>query len=509
MWVIFINQGSAASFSWNQNRVDKSYSYHTPAAAMGEMNGSNGANGIGHGALTTPLPDHDFHNSWGCVYSGESTLKHPRIRDLWQQYGECPVKVERQYHSLLSEYTLLFQDFFQGYYPISLHAHVSDALQPTTVASLILNTCSSCPVVLNNSDLAPSSLPTEDGKQIQNFVLNYLGWNELHVHSPRFATIQGIYGAAFGPLAHESKEWEIQIIASGPRPVTVRMSDSAETLNESLAQAKKAGCVAVVVDMVSTEDGAIISPDRFKLLKKCCAEQKMWLIVDEALTAIRCGAPFAFQRPEYGDDKPDLVAFGKGLGVSGLAINFDTPITRPLAFIKESDILQTIMYWRALVSRPVVLPVLLDALGVLYTAKLEDWPTRSLEIREALCHVIHKYHPSEPVYGLGGIMVIDRETSMEMNVMSGIRRRCPFVRWLPKLDAPYVDIKYLETYVFGVQSKKHRAQLSKAAESHGSMPAWCFVCGIESTAADWCRTCFLGRCENEVCDEIFRKHICL
>lgn len=287
------------------------------------------------------------------------------------------------------------------------------------------------------------------------------------------------------------------------------MSDSPEALNKSLAEAKKQGCVAVVVDMVSTENGAIFPPERFKLLKKCCAEQKMWLIVDEALTAIRCGAPFAFQRSEYGDDKPDLVSFGKGMGVSGIAINFDSPITRPLGFVKESDILQTIMYWRALVSRPVVVPVLLDALGVLYTAQQEDWPRRSLEIRAALCEIIHEYYPDEPVYGLGAIMAIDRGTSMRLNVMSGIRRRCTFVRWLPKLDAPYTDRETLKAYVFGPISKKHRAHLSAEAEADGTMPAWCFVCGIESTAEDWCRTCFLGVCKNEVCAEVFRAHSCV
>ncbi|KAL3471604.1 hypothetical protein BJX99DRAFT_266597 [Aspergillus californicus] len=454
----------------------------------------NGVNGHSHSHTPSKiLPDHDFHNSWGCVYSGESTLENDRIRALWQQYGENPTKVERKYHSLLSEYTLLFRDFFQGYYPISLHAHVSDALLPTTVASLILNTCASSPAVLNNRDLAPSPLPTEDGKKIQQF----------------FATVQGIYGAAFGPLAHASKEWEIQIVASGPKPAVIPMTDSAIALGESLAAAKKEGCVAVVVDMVSTENGAILPPSRFKLLKKCCAEQKMWLIVDEALTAIRCGAPFASQRGEYADDnQPDLIAFGKGLGVSGLAINFESPMTRPLGFV-EGDILQTIMYWRALVSRPVVMPVLLDALGILYTAQMEDWPARSLQIRKALCELIERYFPGEPVHGLGAILAIDRDTSARLNVMSGIRRRCPFVRWLPKLDAPYADPEALEAYVFGPKSKAHRARLAAAADEDGMLPAWCFVCGIESTAEDWCRTCFLGCCRNEVCDEAFRGHVCL
>ncbi|KAL4924108.1 pyridoxal phosphate-dependent transferase [Aspergillus undulatus] len=471
------------------------------------MESATGANGHANGAVA--LPDHDFHNAWGCVYSGESTLKHGRMRQLWHEYGQNPAKVERKYHSLLSEYTLLFRDFFQGYYPISLHAHVSDALLPTTVASLILNTCSTSPAVLGKPGLAPTSLPTENGKKIQDFVLEYLGWNQLHLKQPKFAIIPGIYGAAFGPLAHASKEWEYQIIASGPKPTVLCMTESPQELSKSLRAARKDGCVAVVVDMVSTEDGAVLPPERFKMLQKCCAEQKMWLIVDEALTAIRCGAPFAFQRSEYGDDKPDLVSFGKGMGVSGVAINFDGPMTRQLGVWKKTDVLQSIMYWRAMVSRPIVMPVLLNALGILYTAQLEDWPQRSLDIRAALCDIIHEYHPNQAIHGLGGLIAIDRKISMPLNVMSAVRRRCPFVRWLPKLDAPYADREALRTYVFGTLSRERRAHLSAEADRDGTMPAWCYVCGIESTSQKWCRTCFLGLCENEVCEESFRAHTCL
>lgn len=310
--------------------------------------------------------------------------------------------------------------------------------------------------------------------------------------------------------AHASKEWEVQIIASGPKPVVVPIDDmSRETLSASLAKAKWQGCIAVVVDIVSTEDGSILPPEQFKLLQTCCAENKLWLIVDEALTAIRCGSPFAFQRSEYGVEKPDLVAFGKGLGTSGIAINFDSPMTRPLGFVKEEDIHQTIMYWRALVSRPVTTPVLLEALGILYTAQTENWVARSLKIGQTLYSIIQAYFPGEPVKGLGAILVLDRDTSMRLHVMAGIRRRCPWVRWLPKLDALNADREQLEAHVLGPQSKSHRAKLSAEAEKAGTMPQWCFVCGIEATSENWCRTCFLGCCKNEICEDVFYSHTCL
>ncbi|PGG97207.1 hypothetical protein AJ79_09290 [Helicocarpus griseus UAMH5409] len=458
-----------------------------------------------------PLPDHDLHNSWGCNYSGQTVLKNERIRQLWEEFGRDPTKVRRNYHNLLREYIYLFREFFEGYYPISLHAHVSDALSPTTVASLIRNTCASSPLVLNNPDLAPSPSPVEDGKKIQRFVAEYLGWDESHVEHPRFAVVQGLYGAGFGPLAHISKEWEMQIIASGPKPFIVSVGGGVtqEQLNTALAQAKRQGCIAVVVDIVSTDNGSVLPPEHFKLLRRCCEQNKLWFIVDEALTAIRCGAPFAFQRSEYDGEKPDLVAFGKGLGASGIAINFDGSMTEPLGFARKKDIDQTIMYWHALVSRPLETPVLLEALGILHTAQAENWPRRSLEIRKAFYEVIQESYPGEPVRGLGAILVLDRSVSMRFHTMAGIRRRSPWVRWLPKLDPANTKRELLETHVLGPQSKKNRAKLAAEAGQDGTMPPWCFVCGINSTSDDWCRTCFLGCCENEVCDGVFRAHTCI
>ncbi|EQL32949.1 uncharacterized protein BDCG_17759 [Blastomyces dermatitidis ER-3] len=446
--------------------------------------------GDSHGRDSAPsdlLPDHDLHNSWGCNYSAQSVLNHERILPLWEQYGRDPTGVRRNYHNLLREYTALFRDFFDGYYPISLHGHVSDALLPTTVSSLIQNTCATSPLVLNNPTLAPSSSAGEDGRKIQQFVLDYLGWEQLHVEQPKFAVVQGLYGAAFGPLAHASKEWEMQIIASGPKPIVVHVDDdiTRESLSASLAQAKAQGCIAVVVDIVSTEDGSVLSPERFKLLQTCCTEHKLWFIVDEALAAIRCGSPFAFQRSEYGNEKPDLVAFGKGLGTSGIAINFDSPMTRPLGFVQEEDILQTIMYWRALVSRPVTIPVLLEAMGVLYTAQTENWVQRSLKIGQTFYSVIQAHSPGEPVKGLGGFLALDRDISMRLHVMAGVRRRCPWVRWLPKLDAVNADREALEAHVFGPRSKGRRAKLSAEAEEKGTLPQWCFFPQLSMTSVGW------------------------
>lgn len=61
------------------------------------------------------------------------------------------------------------------------------------------------------------------GTRICDFSLSLLGWTDVHIHIPTFVAIEGIYGAGFGPLAHASKEWEVQVIAAGPRPVVVNL----------------------------------------------------------------------------------------------------------------------------------------------------------------------------------------------------------------------------------------------------------------------------------------------
>ncbi|KAI5925048.1 pyridoxal phosphate-dependent transferase [Camillea tinctor] len=465
--------------------------------------------------------DHDFHSAWGCVYSNQSTLSEASISGLWQQYADDPATVDRKYHMLLHEYTTLFSTFFDGYYPISMHAHASDALLPTTIASLVLNTVATSPLVLNSPVLAPMAHedPKATGGRIRDFALDFLGWNTAHVQAPNFVVAEGIYGAGFGPLAHTSKEWEVNAIASGPKPVVVDLRNATrDSLNATLAEAKSQGCIAVVCDMVSTEDGSVLQPERFALLKACCAQNRLLMIVDETMTAIRCGAPFAFQRAEYAmgeevDKKPDLVIFGKGMGVSGIAMGFDGAMIKGLTYTKIEDIQQTIRYWRALVSRPVRLPVLIEALGILRTAQAENWPERSVEIGDAIRGITRELAPGtkEPsaIRGLGAMIAVDREVAMQFRVMSAIRRRSPWVRWLPKLSRASSDRGLLVQKVFGEESKSSRQILAEEASHHGTMPLWCFICGIEATSEDWCKTCYLSVCNNEVCEQAFRRHACI
>lgn len=469
-----------------------------------------------------PLPDHDFHSGWGCTYSARGTTNNDaQTRALWLQYLSNPTSIERQFHVLLGSYTDLFAEFFGSYYPISLHAHATDALFPTTIASLILNTVCTSPLILDSEELRPKAneAPKETGARVRNFSLALLGWTDAHIYAPNFVAVKGTYGAGFGPLACMSTEWETQAIATGPHPVVVdlKANPSQEDLDAQFAEAKAQGAIGILLDIVSTEDGSVLSPAQYAQLKLAAQRNQLLIIADETMSAIRCGAPFAFQRPEYNpastDVQPDLVIFGKGLGISGVAIGFSGVLTHSFAYKRRADILQTILYWRAMVSRPVRLPVLIEALGVLRAAQAENWPARSTEIGRTVREILYELEPEtklpEAVRGLGAMIALHKDVAIRLRIQSAIRRRSPWVRWLPKLDRGLTDRELMLRHVFGKESAGRRGTLSKEAESLGTMPLWCFTCGIQATEEAWCRRCYLGVCRNEVCLETFQHHFCI
>lgn len=178
------------------------------------MNGINKTTSNGHStangksARDDPL-DHDFHSGWGSTYTYHGVSRSQRSRDLWYQYASDPSKIEQQYHSLLHEYTERFHDFFRGYWPMSLHAHVSDVMVPSKFGSLILQAASNGPPVMENPALSPLLTDQPEPEKIKEYVRGLLGWTEEHVFSPRFAMVEGIYGSSFGPLVATYSQHDI------------------------------------------------------------------------------------------------------------------------------------------------------------------------------------------------------------------------------------------------------------------------------------------------------------
>jgi len=107
-------------------------------------------------------------------------------------------------------------------------------------------------------------------------------------------------------------------VACGPPPVLIDMdSVHGNSLHDQLRAAKEQGCVAFLFEMVRSSDGQPMEAEDFQAAATQCEILGLALVVDECLTAFRCGAPFAYQRPEYISKAcPDFVLFGKSLQIA-------------------------------------------------------------------------------------------------------------------------------------------------------------------------------------------------
>ena len=138
---------------------------------------------------------------------------------------------------------------------------------------------------------------------------------------PRVATAHGSYGAGCGPLAYKSVLSFAQGLGNGRRPLMIQ-TGIPEKIESQVRKAKAEGCVALIVEMVRAADGSVLSQDAWRHLLNACKGHCLVLIVDEALTAIRCGAPFAYQLPQYRKfGWPDLFFPGKRLEQMALRLN--------------------------------------------------------------------------------------------------------------------------------------------------------------------------------------------
>ncbi|MFZ5894910.1 MAG: aminotransferase class III-fold pyridoxal phosphate-dependent enzyme [Myxococcota bacterium] len=87
---------------------------------------------------------------------------------------------------------------------------------------------------------------------------------------------------------------------------------------EAVAAAVNENTVAVMVEPIQGEAGAVVPPDGYlRELRALCDQKELLLVCDEVQTGLcRTGPLFAFQREEI---RPDIVTLGKGLG-GGLPI---------------------------------------------------------------------------------------------------------------------------------------------------------------------------------------------
>jgi len=138
-----------------------------------------------------------------------------------------------------------------------------------------------------------------------------------------------------------------------------------------------------------------------------CRELDVLLIVDETLTAIRCGAPWAHQRAEYDSiGKPDLVISGKGLVAAGLALIPNGPFLHRHG-LTTNDVLEDgplkVMESQSVWCQT---SVLLQSWMVVRAAKVEEWWEVSKQIGMVLREFVSESAKRKVTKGLEALIYL-------------------------------------------------------------------------------------------------------
>ncbi|KAL8631414.1 hypothetical protein Q9189_002836 [Teloschistes chrysophthalmus] len=231
-----------------------------------------------------------------------SASTSPRIAQYWHFHNENRALVDQHHiQAIQTAYRAAFRSFFAD--PLSLHGHVSDASNPSTLLRLM-------------EHLYPQA--TNPKNSISNEARK----------NPRIAVTEGYYGAAYGPLVYHAKSnAQVPHSANGARPTVITTNDY-RTIEEQLRNAKEKACVAVIAEMVRSRDGSTM-------------ETRVW----EEL----CGAPFAHQLLEYHTcEYPDLVLFGKAVGTHGVAVEWRGSNIKELGIVKDDQREHVMKDWQKL-----------------------------------------------------------------------------------------------------------------------------------------------------------------
>ncbi|KAK4975700.1 hypothetical protein LTR66_010900, partial [Elasticomyces elasticus] len=220
-------------------------------------------------------------------------------------------------------------------------------------------------------------------------------------------------------------------VACGPPPILIDTDSlDGESLHDQLSAVKKQGCIAFLIEMIRSSDGHPMEAGAFQAVATQCERVGLALVIDECLTAFRCGAPFACQRPEYISKAcPDFVLFGESLQICGIGISYEGACNRK--YLKHGSAFgkQIASSWQSLVTKVVPLPMLIDSLNIIESAIQHDWASRSQKIGKRLREIIHESMsdnvrvPSQAemrqaVGGLDALIYLLQEISQKLLVMS-------------------------------------------------------------------------------------------
>lgn len=423
-------------------------------------------------------PDLNFHHSFGSFLTRKNPILESVDADIgkyWALLNKSPTMLQYYIHEIGDRYREAFRRFFTAE-PASLHGHVSDASSPALLTSLISHFASGC------SESGSNAFLDEDDKS-----------------NPRIAILEGSYGAGYGPLAHNSVLDFVRPLANGSIPVMIKTLDASK-IDEQVRNAKLAGCVALIAEIVRARDGVAIRQVAWKNLLRACKKHNLVLVVDEALTAIRCGAPFAYQLPQYQKHGfPDLVLFGKAVKTNGIAVDWRGINMQKLEITDPEERLFLALQWQERLTEMAPAASLLTSWGTITLAGREDWPQRSRVIGNLLRDFVQD-EGIEPTFigGLHGLLYLRvqdqaRISSPVMGANAG-----KYVRWFPMMDEVMMSKEELRMKVFGARSVAHRKDVSAYLDSRGVRLSFCARCGqaVEAGLKPACEVCVVGVCED-------------
>lgn len=421
-------------------------------------------------------PDLDFHHTFGSFLTRKNPVSkstHPAIAGYWDVLSHSPSQLQHHIHEIGGKYREAFRDFFTAE-PISLHGHVSDASNAALLTSVISHLVSHA-----SSDIG---VPFFEDESKSN---------------PRVAITAGSYGAGYGCLAYNAVMESNRLVANGPRPIIIATENSSK-IDAQIKEAKNDGCIALIVELVRAGDGKALTENAWKNIIKACEKYALVLVVDEALTSIRCGAPFAYQLPQYArHGYPDLVLFGKAVRTNGIAVEWRGMNIQKLGIEQREERLFTILDWQERVTEMAQVADLLISWGTLVLAKREQWPKRAQLIGRILKErIVAEGATASSVRGLHSLLYIPLQDIGRLGPPVMGARAGKYLRWLPAMDEVMTSEEELRTKVFGLGSIPHRREISAYLASQGLKLGFCSRCGdaVEADVVS-CEVCVVRICE--------------
>ena len=494
------------------------------------------------------FPDLDFHQSFGSFLTRKNPVHKTVNREIagyWRLLCQTPSAIQYHYFDIRELYQKKFRQYFKAQV-ISLHGHVSDAANPNLLMSLLLHLTAAAEVSESDPASSAANDPEDDptrysaGNSVNddaNTPANDDGNIPANVdasssatdyasdstsgytvvgadllehanrQNPRIALAQGSYGATFGPMAYECVLPFVQPVANGPEPFFVNTQDLT-TINNQVREAKAAGCIALIVEIVCATDGSVISIVAWRHLLSACREHCLVLIVDEALTAMRCGAPFAYQLPRYAKAGfPDLVLFGKAVRTNGIAVEWRGINIQKLGIKSREKRLDAILDWQDRFTALATAQDLLASWGTLILAHREDWKTRAPTIGRLLRSLLRREGiMPQLISGLHGLIYIRREDYITRSPIM-VANSGTYVRLLPTMDEVMTSRAQLLTKVFGASSIPHRAEFAAFLQGEDYDLHWCSKCGlaVEEDKSKICERCVVRQCAQ--CEPV-NVHVC-